>query len=161
MEHYEHTLTTSMIDKILFILSSDCRVEMESALDSQAQMSIRCKKEIEDAIPQFLSPMDRDLYNNEVKKNARKSEDAMNQKSSGQRNENKKKFQVDDDVQKGGADLLLILGSISVSIIGIFFCFASSPKSQLKNESANSISSTQKKIGKHKVSLSSYSLLLQ
>lgn len=152
LEHYEHSLTTNMIDKILLVLSSDCRKEMESALDSQAKMSIRCKTEIAEAIPQFLSPTDRELYQTEITKSARISEDAKNQKSSSQRNENRKKIQMEENAQKGGADLLLILGSITVSIIGIFFCYAASSKSEQKSESGSSISSTQKRIGKHKVS---------
>ena len=49
-QQQDQTLTRETVDAILQILTPNCRTEMEAALDSQTEISMDCKFEIQSAI---------------------------------------------------------------------------------------------------------------
>ena len=61
-QQQDQTLTRETVDAILQTLTPNCRTEMEAALDSQTEISMDCKYEIQRAIPQLLSPEDQEIH---------------------------------------------------------------------------------------------------
>ena len=51
------TLTRESVEKLLEVLSFECRSEMESALAQQSEISLGCKQEIQDAIREYSIPI--------------------------------------------------------------------------------------------------------
>ena len=55
-------LTRETVDAILRVLSPSCLSEMEAALDSQSEISMECRFEIQSSIPHLLRPGDQELH---------------------------------------------------------------------------------------------------
>jgi len=51
------TLTRESVEKLLEVLSFECRSEMESALAQQSEISMNCKLEIQQAIQEYSIPI--------------------------------------------------------------------------------------------------------
>lgn len=127
-EQPEHTLTREMIDAILQVLSPNCRIEMEQAIDSEKDMSMDCKLEIQSAIPHIISPEDKaamqkkqEEYNRDIKK-----------QSKGQKRQRSSRNRGDDSLDIGegaGTSPIVIIGTlvsiVIAFIVGIYLYFSS------------------------------------
>jgi hypothetical protein len=51
------TLTKNNVDALLEVLSATCRLEMEAALNTQAEITIECKEEIQEALISLNIPL--------------------------------------------------------------------------------------------------------
>ena len=70
-DHRDQILSQETVDAILQILSPRCQVETKAALDSQYQLSMDCKLEIQGVIPDLLTSEDRELHRKQQEREER------------------------------------------------------------------------------------------
>jgi hypothetical protein len=149
----DQTLTRETVDAILQILSPNCRAEMEAALDSQTEISMNCKFEIQNAIPQLLSPEDQELHRKQQERYDYEMDKQNGDKQRQQRREKRREREIpEEETISGGTSPEVLLGglftAIIAGIIGIMMYFRSS-----RNEDVSTPKKV-KKIVKKKVSKS-------
>ena len=131
-QQHDQTLTRETVDAILQVLSPSCRSETEAALDSQSEISMECKYEIQSSIPNLLTDADQELHRRqqeryEFEMNSRKTDTPKQQ-----RREKRRAREVPEEISKpeGTSPIVLLGGLIATVVIGILglYFFYQAPK---------------------------------
>ena len=144
-EQHSTTLTRENVEALLRVLSDTCRAEMESALNTQSDITVECKGEIQEALMKLNIPLGQQPPPQEQSSNTGKQKRRETEKLS------------EDGVAKD--PIISPIYSI-IGFIVIFFGAITSFVVYVSKQRADYITKKPKKISKKKVNNEQYSLVL-